>query len=514
MGETLLSTASALVLALSCCVLLAWRALTRSSHTKLPPGPGGLPLLGSVHKLPAKNQEKQFSEWAKQYGDVIYLKLFQTPTVILNSLEAATDVLTKRSAKHSDRPRMILLGELMNQGSSLPPMPYGERFRKHRRWMHEMVGTKERLEAHRDIQMREVHNLVKNLLREPERFTEHVHLYVAATMLEMTYGKRITSLDDDLVAVADRAIDGINEAGTPGAIIVDFFPILKSLPTWMPVAGFKRRALAVGEYVRAWKDTGYDMVTSAMAHGTTLPCVTATLLEEHGWNPTPEEAEDIKGLGCSVYGAGIESTRGTLVAFLLAMTRNPDVVRNAQDEIDSVVGNERLPDFADRPSLPYVDALLEELFRWNPPIPLAVPHRTMVDDEYRGYTIPEGCMVIPNVWAMSREASDYPEPEEFRPERFLSTSGKSGKLDIPLPSSYVFGFGRRVCPGQAFADATAWLAIVRILAVFDIRKPLDPNGEEKTPPAAFFSGFTSQPMPFECRIVPRSEKVARMAISA
>ena len=154
-------------------------------------------------------------------------------------------------------------------------------------------------------------------------------------------------------------------------------------------------------------------------------------------------------------------------------------------------------------------------------------------------------MVIPNVWcvpraayvrqstypgtharldfvrAMSREISQYPEPEEFRPERFLQTDGEAGKLDIPLPSSYVFGFGRRyalrvpfllaqwntehvdafrVCPGQAFADATLWLAIVRILAVFDIRKPLGPNGEERTPPAAFFSGFTRWVRPDYCGV--------------
>ncbi|KAL7278452.1 LOW QUALITY PROTEIN: hypothetical protein ACG7TL_007450 [Trametes sanguinea] len=443
---------------------------------KLPPGPGGLSLLGSVHKMPLKYQEKQFFEGssmrtpldvrslrspARLAGDVIYLKLFRTPTIVLNSLQAATDVLTNRSAKHSDRPRMVLLAELMNQACSLPAMPYGERFRKHRRWMHEAVGTKERLDAYRSIQQREVRNLLKNLLSSPERFIQHCHLYVAAIMLEIAYGKRVNSLDDELVAVADRAISGINEAGTPGAMIVDFFPSLKSVPSWLPGAGFKARALTVGKYVQAWKDTGYDIVKAAMDRGDPMPCATSTLLEEVGAAPTPEEAEDIKGLACSVYGGEtwliFGQTRGALIVFMLAMTRNPDVLRKAQEEIDSVVGHDRLPDFSDRGSLPYLDAMLEELYR-----------------------------------AITRDTVAYPDPEQFRPERFLHNAGKGGTDtdNIPRPSSYVFGFGRRICPGQALADPTLWLAMAQTIAAFDIRRPLDAEGNEVMPPAAFKSGFT------------------------
>ncbi|KAI0364039.1 cytochrome P450 [Pilatotrama ljubarskyi] len=452
-----------------------------ASRAYFPPGPAGIPILGSVHKLPLEFQEKRFFEWGKRYGDVIYLRLFRTPTIVLNSFRAASDLLTKRSAKYSDRPRMVLLAELMGHESSLPPMPYGDRFRKHRRWMHEAIGTREKLESYQAIQLREAHNLVRNLLSSPERFLEHLHLYVGATMLEITYGRRITSLADELVLVADRAIDGVNDAGTPGSMIVDFFPIY-----WMPGAGFKRRALEVRRYVRAWKDTGYEEVRVAMVRGDPPSCVIAALLEGVGGHPTPEEAEDIKGLGCSVYGAGIETTRGALATFFLAMSRHPEVLRKARGEVDTVIGRERLPSFGDRGSLPYLDAILEELYRWNPPLPLAIPHRAMADDDYRGYAIPHGCMIMPNIWAMSRDEDSYPDAEEFRPERHLDTNCSKA----PSPSEYVFGFGRRVCPGQDFADAALWLAIATIVAAFDIRKPLDSEGNEYTPPAAFQPGFT------------------------
>ncbi len=109
---------------------------------------------------------------------------------------------------------------------------------------------------------------------------------------------------------------------------------------------------------------------------------------------------------------------------------------------------------------------------------------------------------------MSRDENVYPEPEEFRPERHLGVARDGSS---PLPSGYVFGFGRRcvcclasmrrscwmitgrcgrICPGQAFADATLWIAIASIIASFDVRPPLDTAGAEVCPPAAFRSGFT------------------------
>lgn len=105
-------------------------------------------------------------------------------------------------------------------------------------------------------------------------------------MLEITYGRRVQSLDDELVRLAERAMDGTNEAGRPGAVPVDFLPfreylthhdssedptlksnhmfVVKHIPSWMPGAGFKRHALLVRGHIRAWVDTGYDMVMSAI----------------------------------------------------------------------------------------------------------------------------------------------------------------------------------------------------------------------------------------------------------
>ena len=84
--------------------------------------------------------------------------------------------------------------------------------------------------------------------------------------------------------------------------------------------------------------------------------------------------------------------------FFLVMTLYPEAQKKAQQEIDSVVGTGRLPEFTDRPSLPYVNALIKELLRWNPPLPMGIPHGVVADDEYDGYLIPAGAAVFVNLW--------------------------------------------------------------------------------------------------------------------
>ena len=123
------------------------------------------------------------------------------------------------------------------------------------------------------------------------------------------------------------------------------------------------------------------------------------------------------------------------------MIANPGAMKKAQEELDRVVGKGELPDFCHKDSLPYIDALIKELLRWSPPVPLSSPNRAMQDDVYRGYFIPKGATVIQNIWAIFRDPNIYPDPAAFNPDRFL----KDGKIN-PLvfdPEDRVFGAGRR-----------------------------------------------------------------------
>ncbi|KAI0301770.1 cytochrome P450 [Multifurca ochricompacta] len=155
------------------------------------------------------------------------------------------------------------------------------------------------------------------------------------------------------------------------------------------------------------------------------------------------------------------------MTFLTAILIRPDIQKRVQDELDAVTGRERLPTFEDRPKLPFVEAVCKETLRWRPVTPLAIPHATTKSDVYEGFFIPKGSVVIGNTWAILHDPDVYPEPEVFKPERFINPDG-SVREDPALTTA--FGYGRRICPGRHFVDATLFIVVASLLSVFDIKR--------------------------------------------
>ncbi|KAG9077390.1 hypothetical protein FRC06_008948 [Ceratobasidium sp. 370] len=187
------------------------------------------------------------------------------------------------------------------------------------------------------------------------------------------------------------------------------------------------------------------------------------------------------------------------------MIHHPEVQAKAQAEIDRVIGTKRLPTFEDQPQLPYVDQIMKEVMRWQPVTPLAVPHTSTQEDVYREYRIPKGAIVIGNVWAMSRNEQVYPDPETFNPDRFS---------DPDVPSVPAFGFGRRLCPGMHYAEASIFIAMASILAAYNIIPAKDDNGKDVLPSTeGAADSVVYHPQPFKCVFVPRSEAHRELILS-
>lgn len=88
----------------------------------------------------------------------------------------------------------------------------------------------------------------------------------------------------------------------------------------------------------------------------------------------------------------------------------------------------------------------------------------------------------------------------FNPDRFLADP------EPPTPTNYIFGFGRRICPGRLLAESSVWLTVAKSLAAFDIRRGLDSSGREIEPTIDFQPGIISHPVPFKATIKARSSK--------
>jgi len=206
----------------------------------------------------------------------------------------------------------------------------------------------------------------------------------------------------------------------------------------------------------------------------------------------------------SPFGAGIETTSASLASFVLAMLHFPHVMKKAQAELDAIVGPDRMPEFADQDALPYVRATVNETLRWRPVAILGgTPHAVTADDEYNGMLIPKGSTIFANFAGIMSDPDMFPDPESFQPERFLETT-EPRLLDFELP----FGFGRRICPGMHLARNSIFINTARLLWAFDILPALDDKGDPIIPDSMnYTNGFNSRPVSFDCRFVPRNEKV-------
>ncbi|KAG7447172.1 cytochrome P450 [Guyanagaster necrorhizus] len=477
-----------------------------------PDGPTPAWFIGNVLQFPSKNPEHKFSEWAHTYGDVIHLTLFGQSMIILSSYEAAGELLEKRGAIYSDRPRFVLFSEMMGWKNASTHLRYGARFRKHKRFMHQTFNQQAVAHLY-PIQAKETLTLMEGLTATPELFFGHIRQYAGATILKVAYGADVKSSDDLYIKLAEKATRMTVQSGTPAAALVDYFPIMRHIPTWVPFSRFKRDALQVKAAVDQMMSIPYERVKEEMSLGTAVSSLTSRLIETHltAGSFSHEDEEDIKGVAGTLYAAAEDTSVCVITSFILAMALHPDVFAKAQSEMDDVVGRVRLPGLNDREALPYLDAVIKEVYRWNPPVPLGLPHRVMVDDIYKDRFIPKGSTVLANIYAILKNC---PDPDVFLPERFEDR-------EVLNPRDVIFGFGRRSavvfqmplflrlsagfrkCPGRYFADAGVWLALSMIISRFDISKAKDSEGNVITPVAEFESAFVRHPKKFECCIRPR-----------
>ncbi|KDQ54080.1 hypothetical protein JAAARDRAFT_410464 [Jaapia argillacea MUCL 33604] len=481
-------------------IFLLRQLFARKQHTPLPPGPKGLPLVGNVLDMPKKQPWITFNKWGEQFGDVFYLNLLGQPMIILNSAKQAINILDKKSLIYSDRPSLEMCNMTgWNKGLGL--LPYGDDFRETRRMFHGVMGSKASMEKLMPIVEEETKKHLIRVLEDPDEVAQSIRKTAGAIILLMAYGYRVKEGNDPLVDLVDAGMEEFAIMTSPGAFLVDVFPILRHVPSWFPGAGFKR-------LVVEWKKTCADLVAlpfqyveEQMAAGSATPSFSSAQLEKG--NFTEEEYVVVRWAAASMYAGAADTTVSALYSFILALTLFPEVRKRAQDEIDKVVGNDRLPSLDDRDDLPYLEALVKEVFRWNPVAPLGLPHRVTQDDIHENHFIPKGSIVIANIWAILHDPQTYANPMEFNPERFLPSPGREAEVD---PRTFCFGFGRRICPGLNLADASVFLSCAMTLAVFNVSKALDAHGNPIDPIVEYTDSTVSHPKPFKCSITPRSTK--------
>ncbi|OQU96502.1 hypothetical protein CLAIMM_02577 [Cladophialophora immunda] len=467
---------------------------------KLPPGPFPLPLVGNFFQIPNVKPWIDFEKWSEYYKDpMITIWQGHRPTIMCNDIWTISDLLDKRANIYSSRPHMIAMGDMINATESNQVcLVYGDKWRLHRRLMHSATGS-QAIRPWRVIQANESKVLVRDLLDKPDDFVMSVERYSCSIVSIIGWGRRIDKINDYVAQMALKSMEGVDLI-IPGLFIVESIPFLAKLPKWLnwiyPMPSkMNTFAKHMQRYFVALSKEGAQAPEDNFAK---------RLFKEQEQSHIADE--EISSLTSNLIGGGVDTTSGTIISFILAMCVFPDKLKKAQEELDQVVGQDRVPDWSDEPALPYVKAVVNETLRWRTVTILGgIPHAPIQDDEYRGYLIPKGTPITGNVWAIHRHPREFPEPDNFRPERYL------GGLERPYPNKQghnAFGWGRRQCSGQPLAEQGLFLTIATLLWAFDFKPGLDENGNEvKLDIFAYTKSENMRPEPFKARFIPRSKGI-------
>lgn len=347
--------------------------------------------------------------------------------------------------------------------------------------------------GYRPIQEQEARKAVTEILASPQDWESLLRKFATAVVLRIGFGLGISQKDDPYIKMVLDAEEATGKGGVPGASVVDFFPALRYLPSWLLKLNVLEHARVSKAYIQKLHDAPWEATEPEIRNKeATLPSFMRTHLERYIENEKSGKSNeasiaDIKGAAGAISIAGANTSWSTIMVCILNLILHPEIQKKAREEIDAVVGTDRLPGFEDQERLPYIQHILQETTRWCPLSPLGVPHATLEDDVYKGMLIPKGSVVFANAYAMTHDERVYSDPDTFNPDRYIRKD-QGGKGE-PLPEGS-FGFGRRVCPGQWLAMATVYIIIATLLATVDIRPALDSDGNEITPSVKFTDGLS------------------------
>ncbi|KAL6874086.1 hypothetical protein ACP4OV_014168 [Aristida adscensionis] len=455
----------------------------------LPPGPWRLPVIGSLHHLmvnPLKH--RLLADMARRHrgAPLVYLQLGEVPAVVVSSRDAAREVMKTRDAAFATRPMCVSVRATAPDGLGLIFAPYSERWRHLRKLCAVELLSAARVRSLRAVREDEAARLVaaaataaaaSSSPSSPSsaggggglaNVTALVTAFVTDSVLRAIVGERFRRRDEFLETLAE----GVRKI-SPGMNVGDLFPSSRLVGA---VSGTVRMARAFRRRMDELVDSAIEQhqERKAAAGGaddtvgdTDLLGVLLRIQKTSGLD-CPLTMGTVRALMLDLFGAGSETTSTSLLWVISELMRNTKVMQKAQAEIRHALRGKGRVTEDDLINLKFLKLVIKESLRLHAPIPLLVPRECMESCKILGYDIPQGALVLVNVWAIGRDPRYWDDALEFKPERFMEVDTDLKGTDFEfLP----FGAGRRICPGTAFAQANMELALAALLFHFDWELP-------------------------------------------
>ncbi|KAJ8515139.1 hypothetical protein ONZ45_g7403 [Pleurotus djamor] len=495
---------------------------------RLPPGPPTQTILGNLLAFPKSFAFLQLSQWAIEYGDVYSLKLLNTTMIVLTSGRAVKEVLDKLGLHTGNRPKPYVFS--MAEGTYVPLENMDSHVWKSSRKAAHSFLTSEKLASYWPMQQVQYSRLMHAILGSPNAVCDHLKAASVHIMSSLVYGIPTVDLQGERWRLYYEGIRRNSELSDPFAQPPSFvIPILKYIPTRF----LKWKQLCV-EY-KAIRASFFDDLNKHSEESFRKDLNVGGYLEQIMRHPTQcdmsmdelrwvnalvtmllrrsQSVED-RAFGRVLMDGGIETSAAFLQSFVLALTCHPKHQKRVQEEVDAVIGSDRLPSLDDYERLPYLRAFVKEVHRYRPVLPAAIPHVATKDINYNGSLIPKDAIIILNTCSecaggIFHDPELYDEPEVFNPERYLHHElGVKPSANVDgLRDSLPFGAGRRICPGAEMATRNIAMTTMNLVWGFTFA---DKEGNCSMDIQDYHNGAEIVPKAFHCDVNVRSANHARL----
>eukprot|EP00252_Welwitschia_mirabilis_P000273 TRINITY_DN102_c0_g1_i1.p1 TRINITY_DN102_c0_g1~~TRINITY_DN102_c0_g1_i1.p1 ORF type:complete len:525 (-),score=31.53 TRINITY_DN102_c0_g1_i1:189-1733(-) len=457
-------------LAFGFALLLFFANIHSNKSKKLPPSPPGLPVLGNLLQLD-DNPHEHFFHLARRYGPLFTLRLGSQLTVVATSPAMAEEILKKQD--HVLSGRALRHAVSIHAPNSLGLAQPGDRVRFLRKISNVNLFAPKKLDSLQFVRENQVRKTLGSLLESAVEAkavdigysTFGCAINVVASMI---FGQELFDRNSSETQEFNELVhEMMTVTGLPN--LVDYFPFLRLLDP----LGLKRRADKA--YGRAYQHLTELILTRLEKKCDEMEPQDDLLTDLLEHRSQEFDLQQIVGYIIELFLGGTDTTTSTVTWAMTEMLRNPQVLRKCVDEMDSVIGRERMVEEDDAKSLPYFNAMLKEVLRLHPPGPFLIPRRATQDSEIAGYLIPKDTQVLVNAWGIGRDPSVWEDAEKFEPARFEGKDLDFKGLHFEL---LPFGSGRRTCVGMGLGTRMTFHLLASLIQCFDWRLPHGMSGDD------------------------------------
>ncbi|KAL4261486.1 cytochrome P450 family protein [Pleurotus pulmonarius] len=484
------------------CLSRLWRISKREKG--LPPGPPTRFIFGNVGDFPKAFQRDQS---AQTYGDVYSLQVFNSTFVVLASAAAVKAILDKQGQFTGDRLKTYMGTRVLGQ-HFITENTDSRLWKIGRKAVRMFLDSNTAL-ARSPTYQAEFAQFLVDILDNPKDLFAHAKRTSVSLTTSFVYGKRLTVYEGSEAEKYFESVqlmnDTLNPANHPP---IDLLPVLQYVPArW---ASWKGRC----ERVKEARNVLYGGLFQSCAKSATseAPCSFVTTMLKN-LDKLDMTVDDARSIADAFMDAGGDTSAVFILIFIMAVLNNPSSQTRAQAELDLLVGDDRMPTLDDLPSLPYINALIKEVHRICPVVPFGLPHQSAQDLQYKDYIIPNGTILVVNLWEIYHDPRIFKDPDLFQPERYLNSQfglREDIKIDIDTDGfrdNLPFGAGRRICPGESTALAIIGTNVMNLLWAFTFSK--DKSGTGNLGIDAFEPvqiGISFKLKPFTCNVVARGTR--------